>query len=142
MSKAVVKRRNQLVALSNDDAEQDVIPPTAPVAGAPSTRSDDVLQSAQDCVASPAQLPPSQSWLDIVGHLGRLLSAAAHLFEQITAATSTGCHDMLPAAVMTEATFLPFRGLQPCSARSSILGDWPVLQQQPPTSKVEDASKF
>ncbi|CAM9830691.1 unnamed protein product [Lampetra planeri] len=75
--------------------------PTALVARAPSARSDDVLQSAQECMANPAQLPPPQSWLDIDGHLWRLMSAAAHLlreddcsnFHWTPSGASCRCHD-------------------------------------------------
>ncbi|CAN0290505.1 unnamed protein product [Lampetra fluviatilis] len=139
MSKSAMNHENPPVASSDDDAEQDVAPPTAPIAGAPSARSDDVLQSTQECVASPAQPPPPQSWLDIAGHLGRLLSAAAHLCERMTAATSTGCQDVLRTAVMTEATGaldLPaISGAAAVLHSSAILGKSPAPQQQPPASK-------
>ncbi|CAM9824875.1 unnamed protein product [Lampetra planeri] len=119
-----------------------VIPPTAPVAGAPSARSDDVLRSAQECVVSPAQPPPPQSWLDITSHLGRFLSAAAHLFEQMTASTFNGFQDTLPAAVTGALDLLTILVAAATLHSYSISGDRSVLQQQLPTSKVEDAPKF
>ncbi|CAM9886350.1 unnamed protein product [Lampetra planeri] len=42
--------------------------------------------------------------LDIASHLRRLLSAAAHFFKRMTAATSTGRQDAIPAAVVAEVT--------------------------------------
>ncbi|CAN0310896.1 unnamed protein product [Lampetra fluviatilis] len=98
-----------------------------------------VLQSAQERVASPAQPPPPQSWLDIAGHLGRFLSAATHLFERMMAATSTARQDALPAAVMTEATGaldLPaISGAAAMLHSSAISGNRPTPQQQPPRWK-------
>ncbi|CAM9439694.1 unnamed protein product [Lampetra fluviatilis] len=74
------------------------------VAGGPSPCSDNVLQSAHETMVSPTLPPPPQSWLDIAGHLGRLLLAAIHLFEPMMAASTTGYQDELPAAVVSEAT--------------------------------------
>ncbi|CAM9283398.1 unnamed protein product [Lampetra fluviatilis] len=69
--------------------------------------------------------------------------AAAYLFERMTAATSTGCQDTLPAAVMTEATGAPdLPAISRALHSFSISGDRPAPQQQPLTSKVEDAPKL
>ncbi|CAM9387883.1 unnamed protein product [Lampetra planeri] len=73
------------------------------VAGASSGRSNNVLQSAKETMVSPTLPPPPQSWLDIAGHLGMLLSAAAHLFERMMAALTTGHQDTFPTIVVSEA---------------------------------------
>ncbi|CAN0218069.1 unnamed protein product [Lampetra planeri] len=146
MSKSASKRRNPPAVSSDDEVEQDVVPPMAPVAGASSGRSDDVLQSAQETVASPTLPPPPQSWLDVAGHLGRLLSAAAHLFERMTAVLTTGLQGALHAAVGSEASGAPdptailetAAGLR----AFTILRDRPTPQQQLPSPKLEDASRL
>ncbi|CAM9830478.1 unnamed protein product [Lampetra planeri] len=146
MSKLASKRRNPPSVSSDDEAEQDVIHLTAPVAGAPSVRSEDVLVSAQETMASPTLPPPPQSWLDIAGHRERLLSGAAHLFEQMTAASTTGHQDVHPANLVSEATGArDLAAISEAAAalpKSAILRDRTTPQQQLPISKGENAYKL
>ncbi|CAM9289845.1 unnamed protein product [Lampetra fluviatilis] len=140
------KRRNPPAASLDDEVVQDVVPPTALVAGASSRRSDDVLQSEQETVASPTLPPPLQSWLDIAGHLRRLLSAAAHLFQRMTAVLTTGLQGALPAAVGSEALGVPDPSaiLEAATGlhASAILCDRLTPQQQLPTPELEDAFRL
>ncbi|CAM9521307.1 unnamed protein product [Lampetra planeri] len=121
------KQINPPAVSSDGEAEQDVVPPTALVAGGPSPCSDNVLQSENETMVSPTLPPPPQSWLDIAGHLGRLLLAAIHLFEPMMAASTTGYQDELPAAVVSEATgvrdLAAISGAAAALPKSAILRD-------------------